>query len=386
MLILGGYGNAGLQIARLLLQHTDVQVVLAGRSLPKARAKAEALEQEFGLDWVGAAQADAANPQSLSTAFRGIRLVVVASSTIPHTANIVRAALEAGADYLDIQLSDPAKLGVLRSLQNEIEQEGRTFITDGGFHPGLPAALVRYAAGKLERLERAVVSSVIQEDWGSLELSASSVDELVGALGYFRPLAFKGGTWKTAGWADYPRFDFGPPFGRRACSPMFMEELNDLPGFFPYLRETGFYVGGFNPVCDYLAMPLLMLALKIGSSRLSGLAKDFFVWSLRAFSRPPFGTGLILEASGWQGPEPAQLRLRLSHPDGYFLTAAPVVATLIQYLQRQIPAGLWLQAHAVEPERLLRDIGRLGVQLEVDLAQHLPQEKSFDHEPKRQGS
>lgn len=371
LLILGGSGNAGSRIARLLLEHTEVRVVLAGRNLIKAQARADELGRGFGAERVSALRADAADPAGLAEVLRGVRLVVVASGTIPHTANLARAALEAGADYLDIQLSSPSKLEALRQLRSEIERAGRTFITDGGFHPGVPAALARWAALRLERLERAKVSSVIQENWGRLELTDSTVDELVEEFRHFRPRFFRDGAWKTAGWTGYPRFDLGPPFGPRACTPMFMEELGELPRMIPTLRETGFYVSGFNAVSDYLATPLLLLAFRTGSSGLLRRARDFFAWSLRAFSRPPFGTRLMLEAEGWQGQEPARLRLKLSHEDGYFLTAAPVVAALSQYLEGRIPPGLWLQAHAVEPERFLRDLERLGVGLGLEFHPNL---------------
>jgi len=43
------------------------------------------------------------------------------------------------------------------------------FIADGGFHPGLPAALVRYVAPHFDRLEKANVGSVINVDWASLD-------------------------------------------------------------------------------------------------------------------------------------------------------------------------------------------------------------------------
>ena len=50
------------------------------------------------------------------------------------------------------------------------------------------------------------------------------------------------------------------------------------------------------------------------------------------------------------------------------LTAVPVVACLLQYLDGSCRRpGLWCQANIVDPERLLRDIERLGVAVQIDV-------------------
>ncbi|MEZ0395825.1 MAG: hypothetical protein ABWK53_05285 [Anaerolineales bacterium] len=44
LLLLGGYGNTGLPLARLLLAHSNCSITLAGRSLEKARQAEELFE------------------------------------------------------------------------------------------------------------------------------------------------------------------------------------------------------------------------------------------------------------------------------------------------------------------------------------------------------
>ena len=57
--------------------------------------------------------------------------------------------------------------------------------------------------------------------------------------------------------------------------------------------------------------------------------------------------------------------LLLYHDDGYAFTAIPVAATMLQYLDGAIRRpGLSLQAHIVDPERLLEDMERLGIQVQ----------------------
>ncbi len=91
-----------------------------------------------------------------------------------------------------------AKLAALRKLEPEIRDAGRCFITDGGFHPGLPAALVRYAAAQFDRLLRANVGSVIKIDWRKLDVGPATIEELARELLGYQPLEYRGGAWRPA--------------------------------------------------------------------------------------------------------------------------------------------------------------------------------------------
>ena len=143
-----------------------------GARLEKAQAAASKLNQDFPGQRVKALQLDAANQAEMVKAFKGMTMVVVASSTSQYTRQVAEAALQAGIDYLDVQFSSE-KMAVLRELKDQIVQGGRCFITEGGFHPGLPAALVRYAASQMDELHKANVGSVIKMDWKPLEAVAS---------------------------------------------------------------------------------------------------------------------------------------------------------------------------------------------------------------------
>ena len=164
---------------------------------------------------------------------------------------------------------------------------------------------------------------------------------------------------------DYLRMDFGREFGLQYCAPMFLEEMRALPEMFPSLQETGFFVGGFNWFTDWLVMPLAMVVQKawpVGG--LKQMAK-LMQWGLKTFSRPPFGILLKVEAQGVKNRQAKALDVTLYHPDGYLFTAIPVAACLLQYLDGTgRKPGLWTQAHLVEPVRLMRDMQRMGVDIQ----------------------
>jgi len=371
IVILGGYGNTGREVARLLLEHTDVRIVLAGRNGERAAQAADEWNKRFPGERARGLAADASSPESLRRSFAGADLVVVASSTSPHVASVATAALEAGLDYMDPHYST-GKHAVLRDLAPRIEATGRCFITDAGFHPGLPAALVRFAARRLDPLRSARVASVIQIDWAALELSPATLDELVAEFREYKAIHYVDGHWKSMNWLEmmlpvWFRFDHG--FGRRYAMPMFLEELRPLPDLIPGLQATGFYVGGFNWFVDWVIMPIGMGLLWLAPQRSTHWVSRMMLWGLERFGRPPYGTLLKLEAKGLRNGAESEMTATVYHADGYVLTAAPMVACLLQVLDGTARRpGLHFQALLAEPERMLSDMKRMGVEVTISEA------------------
>ncbi|MBE0558285.1 MAG: saccharopine dehydrogenase NADP-binding domain-containing protein, partial [Proteobacteria bacterium] len=298
ILILGGTGHAGTLLAEYLLRETPVKLVIAGRNHAKAELAAERLRRAFPGRAIAGRAADAANAASLRSAFSGIRMVLVASTTTEHAHTVGTAALECGADYLDIQYSRK-KNAALRALEPEILKQNRCFITEAGFHPGLPAALVRYAAASLERFDKARLASVVNmKAQGPMP---SSMVELVEGFQDYDSQVFHHGHWQKderSGWLGYRKIDFGEPFGVRRCAPMMWGELRALPGSIPSLKELGSYVAGFHPVIDTAVIPVMMTSLALFKHRAhSSMAKLLF-WSLKIFPSKPLGTALVLDAEG----------------------------------------------------------------------------------------
>lgn len=367
ILLLGGYGNTGARVARLLLDHSDAQLLLAGRDAAKAAALAAALDPArcHGL------ALDAGDGAALEAALRrlaaaGPALLIVAASVGPHLATVLDAALRAGVCGIDTLLSTAAKHALLRQRAPAWQAAGLTWVTDGGFHPGLPALLVRDAGRGLQRLEAAQIGSVISIDWRPLAFSASTRRELVEELRAFDTRVRADGAWRDAGWAARG-FDFGAPFGRRSGYAMFLHELAVLAEQRPELRALGFYVGGFNPLTDRLGLPLAWMLAKLAPETLGGAASRLLLACLKAGSRPPFGTVLRCEVDGIAEDRPVRVITRVGPTDGYQLTAAPVAACALQLLDGGA-AGIHCQAIWADPQRLLADLARMGVAVQREVA------------------
>ena len=379
ILILGGYGFAGRKLARHLLEQSDAEIVLAGRHLDKAQAYAERLNADCQAGFarlqadgsrregerVSAVRADAASGQDLRAALKGVDLLLVAAP-VAHAAGqrvetVIRAALESGVDYLDIQLS-AEKLALLKSLAPEIERSGRCFITEAGFHPGLPAAMVRAAAAQLDRLDSAITAGYLNIGQG-LPYS-EAVDELMEVFQDYQAQVYKNGGWTKPGAYEIRKVDFSGEIGVRRCFSMFFEELRDLPQMIPTLRELGFFMSETHWLVDWVLTPLVLAGLKLAPARGVRPLGRLMWWGMQNLPKPPHLVLLKVDASGEKGGKPARVEITISHADGYELTAIPVVACLLQYLDGSARRpGLWMMGHLVEPLRLLKDMERMGVQI-----------------------
>ena len=77
---------------------------------------------------------------------------------------------------------------------------------------------------------------------------------------------------------------------------------------------------------------------------------------------------LQMEAEGTINGIENKMILRVSHADGYVLTAIPVAACLLQYLDGTIrQTGLCFESLVVEPKRFMADIKRLGAQVDCEV-------------------
>lgn len=359
VVVLGGYGGAGRRLCRELLARTDARVAVAGRDARKAVELSAELDRAFP----GRAEArtvDTSQADSLSPALEGARVVVAATTSAPDAPRVASAALDAGADYVDLFFA-PATPGRLAPHAERARELGRVLVTQGGFHPGLPAVYARRGAAFLDRYDSARVAFVMHE---RVE-DPRSIAEIVDMVADFHADVWDGGAWRRAGSNDALRVDFGPDFGRRTCWPMDLAEMRELPAKLG-LRQAGVYVAGFNAFTDYVVFPLAALSFALRR----GLLRDFWAralaFGINRFSRTPEGVVFVLLADGLAGGKPTRLEWRTTCDSAYGFTVLPVVSCIGQLLDgTSARPGLHCMGLLVDPERTLDDLARWGVRHEL---------------------
>ena len=358
--ILGGYGGTGRILCHRLLQHTDVSLIVGGRSKEKAEVFAQEIKREFPPERIRATYAEASQYDSLVLAFQGVSMIIVASTTPQYAGLVAKAALAVGADYLDYHFQQDV-VETLKGLEGEIQKAGRCFITQAGFHPGLPAAFVRYAGKYLNPYQKAFIGMAMGVSPNGKIEKAESLYEIVDVLQDPRSEIFKNGQWKKGDYKDTIMMDLGP-FGRQRCYPMEMQEIFPLPDMYKALTDVGVYVAGFNWFLDYLVFPIGMLLGKIKKGCGRNFLAQLMAWGLNHVRGYGEGVAFAIHAVGEKNGRPLSLHVLATHHDGYDFTAIPVVACLRQYLEGSIKKpGVWMMGHLVDPEKLFVDMEMMGV-------------------------
>lgn len=355
ILILGGYGSVGRTFSRLLLTETSVKIIIAGRNSEKAESFVSQLKQEFPNKHITSCYADATKYDSLIKAFINVQLVVVLTTTPKAIPLIGQAALASGCDYLDILVSDTT-YSDLSKFAPSIAEQKRTFITQAGFHPGLPAVFIRSAAQYFDKYESATIAIAMNARFERAEQAA----EIIPLIADFNADICVNGFWREATYKDARRIDMGATWGKMLLYPMQMAEIKKIQQLLS-IPNVGVYISGFNWFVDYLVMPIIFITQKIKTGFASKLLCQLFAWGVNTFSSGHRGVVFLNEAEGVKDGKKIKIRIVAEHQDAYLFTAIAVVACVKQYLSGTLPIGLWFMGHAVDDKQLLDDLEKMQV-------------------------
>ncbi|MEY3221010.1 MAG: hypothetical protein RIT27_2367 [Pseudomonadota bacterium] len=360
-LILGGTGNAGFSLAHSLLKETDLSLIITSRDKEKAHFTAGELNAcALKDDWryrVTGIALDPNNQAALRDILAKVDVVIVAAAGID-TAILAEVLIETKTNCIDIR-ENPDKHRILQRFVPQFIENNIFYLADAGIFPGTSAILMRYLLAQMPHADQAFANVLIRMNWQKYQFSQTTVKDFVEILQNTQNKVWKQPHWKKAGWwRDFPQIKFPQPFGSQTCAPMVLPEMTQLVENYPQLKYAGVRIAGFNPVVDYLLMPLLQWTT-------FPLAKPL-EWALKKFSKPPFGTYLQAEISGIENNRRQILKATLFHEDAYELTAAAISAVVLQYLKENKTAGLHLQGLWANPIDFIEQLKKLGATFQTE--------------------
>jgi NAD(P)-dependent dehydrogenase (short-subunit alcohol dehydrogenase family) len=269
ILIVGGYGAFGARAAERLAREPGHDIIIAGRSLPSARAQAAKLAPAAEAS-ITAAALDAARVTAQE--LRALAPSVVINASGPFQAqdyHLARTCIAAGCHYVDLADARSFVTGITQ-LDAEARAANVSVVSGASSVPGVSSAAVRHMAGNFAHLDEVHIGI---SPGNSFDPGIATVASIIGAAG--KPIqAWTDGRWTTLyAWHGLRRHVF-PDIGARWMSNVDVPDLELLPQHYPELRTARFGAG------------LEVSVFHLGLWAAAGLVRAGLVRDLSRLARP----------------------------------------------------------------------------------------------------
>lgn len=352
ILIIGGYGRAGHNIARLLLQEAIYdKILIAGRNLEKAQKVRQELKKTFPEAQVQGKAVDLYQKESVLKVLPEVSLVVVCMPLDEQAAEYITSAVLQFPQLHYIDLTPGTEKEKVWQHHHSFIKSGRhLFIRDAGFEPGLPGFLTHCLMSGSTKPRELSIAGVYRDR----EIPNAGIQDILnhGSTGSI----YKEGKWRKAGMNKMKNIRFAEGFGKILCLPISAAELEKVPETHS-LEKLQYYHGGINSVSNMVLfywqyILRYFLPLHIGV--------QLFRWAIRKFTAKPLGGIIQAELKGEEGIS----NMSIYHPRLYEATAIPVVATISQLLKAE-PAegGCFFMGEWVKKEDFVRDLKKMGMHI-----------------------
>ena len=343
VLIIGGYGTFGGNIARLLADRDEVELIIAGRSHAKA--------EEFCKTVSGRASIKPAafdRNGDFQTQLASFQPDIVVDASGPFQAygddpyRVVRAALALGVDYLDLADGSDFVSGIA-IFDSEAKAKNIVLLSGVSSFPVLSTAVVRRLAADMAQVETITAGLAPSPHSG---LGSSVIAAIASYAGKPVRLWRDGHEVTALGLVETKRFHIRPPgltpLSRSHFSLVDVPDLRLIPPLWPGLQSTWIGVGT-SPALLHRLLNLLARLVKWrivpSLTPLAGLIH----WTTEQIRIGERRSGMVVQVEGRDAS--GERRRKSWHVitegnDGQMIPSMPVAALIRQRLESlRRPAG-----------------------------------------------
>lgn len=162
VLIIGGCGRIGGNIAKDILHHTDAEVTITGRNPELGKTALERLGAKVQFQIL-----DLANQHQLNEAIAKADLVVHSAGPFHYRdANVLRTCIEQRVNYADVSDERSFTRKAL-ALRTEAAEAGVTAVINTGVFPGISNSMVRKGVESLDSADSIQLSYIVAGSGGA---------------------------------------------------------------------------------------------------------------------------------------------------------------------------------------------------------------------------
>ncbi len=364
VLVIGGYGHFGSRIVRRLLPETDLQLIIAGRSIERAQAFVE------GLGAAGRAievrEIDVRDGLAGHLARTRADIVVHTSGPFQgQTYGVAESCIQAGCHYVD--LADGRDfVASIRELDGAAKARAVTVVSGASSVPAFTAALLDAYGREFSVVERAEygIATAQRTNPGSATMGA-----VLSYAGRSFETRVDGDWRKIYGWQGLHVRKLRD-VGRRFFANCDVPDLALFPERYPDLRTIRFYAGLEVPLAQF-GIWLLSWAVRFRLVR--SLRPMTPVLQRGARVLDLFGSdtsGFFMEMTGRdENADPKQLMFHLAarSGDGTFIPCVPAIILVRRLARGEIETrGAFPCIGMIDLDAYLQELAGLDIHWSVE--------------------
>jgi saccharopine dehydrogenase-like NADP-dependent oxidoreductase len=362
VLILGGSGRIGRQVAADLVAHTTVEMTITGRHPGGGPRSPSGLGDRVQFQLL-----DLGDPAALQTAIRAHDLVIHCAGPFHYRdVSVLEACIQHQVNYIDVS-DHPAFTRQALACQAAAATAGITAVVNTGIFPGISNSLVRQGIEQLDTAESVHLSYIVAGSGG-----AGVTVMRTTFLGLQQPfLAWIGGQWQAIQpYSDREVIEFPPPYGKVGVYWFDMPEAFTLPATFPvqtvitkFATVPRFYNYLTWSVARWWHPRLLKMTAVI---EFLSYVSHFMTDVTDRFSG--VGVAMRSEVTGTKAGQPMRCCSTLVHPDT--ATAAGIgtgtIAELMLSGQLHKP-GVWAVEQALSTDLFATAMRSRGIAIQIEV-------------------
>lgn len=242
VLVLGGYGNFGRRIVQNLLQRERTHVCIAGRSVSKAQALADALVQ-------GGVDAKRLSVAAIDVTADGLaaHFAAVAPDVVVHTCGpfqgqgyaVPQACIDAGIHYVDLA-DDTRFVCQIQQLDARAKKAGVLLVSGASSVPGLSSAVMDTFASGFQSIRDIDISIA---PGNKAERGLATVQAILSYTGHTITGFRQGTATPVYGWMDARQEDYGDIVGKRWLANVDVPDLQLFPARYDVTDTVRFQAG-----------------------------------------------------------------------------------------------------------------------------------------------
>lgn len=359
ILIIGGSGRVGYQVAADLVAYTQAEVIIAGRSQTRGDQASKRLGPRVRFLTL-----DILDESALRPAIAPVQLVIHCAGPFHYRdARVLKTCIEQGVPYLDVS-DHPSFTRKALAYQEEAVAAGVTAIVNTGIFPGISNSMVRQGIEQLDSADRIHLSYVVAGSGGAgLTVMRTTF------LGLQRPFeAWIDGKWQTIKpYSDREAIHFPAPYGKLGVYWFDMPETFTLADTFPVktvITKFGTVPDFYNyltwSVAHWWPAPILR-----NRSVIEFLAHVSFYMTRVSDRFSGIGVAIRSEIQGQKAGKPLRHLSTLVHPDTAIAAGAGTgtIAQLILSGELKKP-GVWAVEQALPTSLFEQAMASRGIEIQ----------------------